>query len=30
MSVLDIYIIIAASPNPQTNLYPNYLNLYLL
>ncbi|SVA98025.1 uncharacterized protein METZ01_LOCUS150879, partial [marine metagenome] len=26
----DIYIIIAASPNPQTNLYPNYLNLYLL
>ncbi|SVA94518.1 uncharacterized protein METZ01_LOCUS147372, partial [marine metagenome] len=22
MRVLDIYIIIAASPNPQTNLYP--------
>jgi len=30
MRVLDDNNIIVASPNPQTNLYPNYLNLYLL
>jgi len=30
MRVLDIYIIIAASPNPQTNLYPINLILYLI